>query len=417
MNRSIPAVLLLLLSGLAVCTQTAGATMAQLSPAQQQLAMAKAAVEKNPEYPLAYNDLASAFIRRARETANPIYYKQADEALQKSFRLAPDNFDGQKIRVQILLGRREFAQALKLAEELNGRVADDIAVYGMIADAAIELGNYKKAEESVQWMLDLRHAGAQGLMRVAHLRQLFGDIEGALEMLNSAYEATNPNEVEERARNLTQAAHLSLTTGKVKYAEKLLQQALRLFPEHPDTLTVLASFRAVQQRHVEAIELWRRVSDLVPHPRNLYGLANALEQAGQVEEAKLAYAEFEQKARGIVESHDNANRELIFYYADHARGAAEALRIAKFEVARRQDVYTLDAYAWALYVNKNYLEARKQIEKALAVGIRDADFFYHAGSILSQLNDRTAARRYRQQSLDLNPLSATAKAAREALAK
>ncbi|MEJ7713591.1 MAG: hypothetical protein WKF84_28030 [Pyrinomonadaceae bacterium] len=108
---------------------------------------------------------------------------------------------------------------------------------------------------------------------------------------------------------------------------------------------------------------------------------------------------------------------MIFYYADHTRKPTEALRIARLESARRRDIHTLDAYAWALYVNGDYAEARRQIERALTIGFRDAAFLFHAGSISSKLNDQARAARYLQQSLDLNPLSESAKSAREALTK
>lgn len=415
MNHLISAVSLLLLLTLPAAAQTPAA--ASLSPAQQKIALAQAAIEKNPEYVEYHNELASALVRRARETADPVYYRQAEEVLQKSFRLAPDNFGAQKIRVQILLGKHEFAPALALAKELNGRLADDISVYGLIADAAIELGNYKEAEEAVQWMLNLRHAGADGFLRVAHLRELFGDIEGALDALNAAYEDTSPGEVEERARILTQSARLTLTTGKIESAERLLQQALKLFPRYHDALFQLASVRSAQARHTEAIELLRRENTTAPHPRDLSALANALRQAGRLEESKRIYAEFEAKARATIDEADNANRELIFYYTDYARRTAEGLRIARLEVAHRRDVHTLDAYAWALHANGKYVEARKQLDSALSVGIRDANFLYHAGSILSKLNHRLEATRYWQQSLDLNPHSASAKSARQALAR
>ncbi len=67
-----------------------------------------------------------------------------------------------------------------------------------------------------------------------------------------------------------------------------------------------------------------------------------------IEGVAEAYAEFEQQARKEIGWADNANRELIFYYADHTSRPAEALRIARVEAARRHDVHTLDAYAWAL---------------------------------------------------------------------
>jgi Flp pilus assembly protein TadD len=51
------------------------------------------------------------------------------------------------------------------------------------------------------------------------------------------------------------------------------------------------------------------------------------------------------------------------------------------EVARRQDVYTLDAYAWALHVNGRHREARESIGRALAVGIKDPEVLARADVI------------------------------------
>ena len=66
--------------------------------------------------------------------------------------------------------------------------------------------------------------------------------------------------------------------------------------------------------------------------------------------------------RSGVERADNSNHELVFYYADHAKQPEKALKVAQQEYAWRRDVYTLDAYAWALHVNGQDSEARKQIE-------------------------------------------------------
>jgi Flp pilus assembly protein TadD len=93
---------------------------------------------------------------------------------------------------------------------------------------------------------------------------------------------------------------------------------------------------------------------------------------------------------------------LIFYYADHAHQPAKALDVARGEFARRHDVYTLDAYAWALHVNGQDAEARAQIDVALKVGIRDAKMLRHAGEIALQLGDRAAAQRHLQESAALN---------------
>jgi hypothetical protein len=55
------------------------------------------------------------------------------------------------------------------------------------------------------------------------------------------------------------------------------------------------------------------------------------------------------------------------------------------------------------------------MDKALAVGLRDASFFYHAGAIASKLKDASAAARYFNDSLSVSSESEAASAARGAL--
>jgi Tfp pilus assembly protein PilF len=129
-----------------------------------------------------------------------------------------------------------------------------------------------------------------------------------------------------------------------------------------------------------------------------------LQLAGKTADANKAFAEFEQKSLLETNRGDNSNHELIFYYADHAKQRERAQEVAQREIARRHDVFTLDSYAWALYENGQYGEARKQIEIALAVGIRDAKIFRHAGEIALKSGDRAAAERYLRKSADLNTM-------------
>jgi len=137
---------------------------------------------------------------------------------------------------------------------------------------------------------------------------------------------------------------------------------------------------------------------------NLYDLAEALQLAGRNDEATKAFAEFETKSLLESSKKDNSNRDLVFYYSDHAHQPAKALDVAMREYAWRRDVYTLDAYAWALHVNGQDAEARKQIEIALAVGIRDSRMFAHAGEIALKLGDRAAAQNYLQQAVSLHAM-------------
>jgi Tfp pilus assembly protein PilF len=142
-----------------------------------------------------------------------------------------------------------------------------------------------------------------------------------------------------------------------------------------------------------------------------------LERAGETQQAGLAYADFTTTARPLIGASENANQELISYYLGPGHDSGEALRIAQIEIARRHDVNTLDAYAWALSGNGRYQDAQKQIARAVAVGVREARIFYHAGTIAAKLHDDGSATRYLRESVQLDPSSESAAAAREALQK
>jgi tetratricopeptide (TPR) repeat protein len=286
---------------------------------------------------------------------------------------------------------------LQAARRLNARAPDDLVVYALLTDANVELGSYQAAERAAQWLLDMRPGTVPGLTRAAYLRELFGDVAGAVELMTGAYDRTPETEVEERAWILTQLAHLSLSTGNLARAERLLQHALALFPDYHYALGELGEIRLRQRRHAEAAALLERRYKQAAHPENLYALAVALERAGRTADARKAYAEFEGKALRESPRADNCNHELVAYYVDHAHKPAEALRIAALELSRRRDVRTLDAHAWALSASGRHAEALSQIERALAVGVKDPKMLWHAGSIALRAGDRKKARLYLEQ--------------------
>ncbi len=400
--KKLAALVLLIVSAVTAFAQTSANPEPKLSPAEQSMAAARKMIDKNPKNYEAYNALALALSRRARETSDVSFYAKAEAALQKSFEISPGNFDGERIHVWLLLGKHEFAQALPEAAKLNKKMPDDVMTYGFLTDANVELGNYKDAETACQRMLDLRTGNLPGITRAAYLRELFGDIEGSLELMNMAFQSTPPTQAEDGAWILTQMAHLNLTIGNLDQSEKQLAQALVMFPGYHYALGNLAKVRIQQKRYGEAVELLQQRYQAAPHAENLYDLAEALQLAGRTSEATRAFAEFEQKSLLETGRADNSNHELIFYYADHANQPAKAIEVAKCEIARRHDVFTLDSYAWALYVNGQYSEARKQIEAALAVGIRNAKMFRHAGEISLKAGDKPAAERYLKQAAELD---------------
>src|ERR1700686_583008 len=86
-----------------IATTFSPAESARPSPAETSIAQARKAIAAKPERAEAYNSLAVAFPRRARETSAASYIQQADKAVQRALQLAPDNFESQRTQVSVLL--------------------------------------------------------------------------------------------------------------------------------------------------------------------------------------------------------------------------------------------------------------------------------------------------------------------------
>ena len=385
------------------------------SPAERRITAARKAIARDAKRADGWNELALALSRRARETSDPAFYKEAWTATERSLQLEPGNLEGRKLQVWILLGQHEFARAVEIAEQLNRETPDEVLVYGFLVDGYTELGRYGEAEKAAQWMLDMRPGNVPGLTRAAHLRELFGDHSGAVQFMDTAYRRTAESETEDRAWILSQIAHLSLLTCRTAAAETLLNDAQAKFPNYHYALALLADVRMQQGRLDEAIALRQRHYTAAPHPENQFELAALLERAGRTAEAKAAWEKFETAARKEMQGPDNSNIELIYYYADHANRAADALTLARQEATRRQSVRVLEALAWALHKNGLSREARVEMEQALAVGIKQPDSFYHAGVISAAAGAPGDGRRYLEQSLATCGTSAVADAARKLL--
>jgi tetratricopeptide (TPR) repeat protein len=381
----------------------AGETGASVpSPAQRRIDAARLALDKQPNRYQAYNELAMALARRARETGDARYYQEAEQAIESSFRLQPQNFEGTQAHVFVLLGEQKYQQALAEAQALNRATPDALLVWGYMAEADAALGDYDQAEKAAQWVMNLRPGNVPAYLCGAALREDWGDLSGALDFLSKALEGTPPLETEETAWILTAMARLNRLSANLDAADSLLEQALNTFPDYYLALEESARLRMAQNRYADAVALVEKRNQDCPGPQSRYLLAEALEKAGRTAEAGAAYAQFEREARSRIDKADNDNRELVLYYAGPGHRADEALRIAQLEFGRRHDVWTLDAHAWALYSNGQYEEARRQVERAVAVGTRDATLFSHAASIVTATGDRAAANRYLKMQLELD---------------
>jgi tetratricopeptide (TPR) repeat protein len=373
------------------------------TPADRLVKAAEAFIAGRPKEAHGYNLLSAAYMQKARETGDFIFYARADAALRRSVELHPrtegENYDALMMQAGLLLAHHRFDDALKLARRMARLRPDDNYVYGVMADALVELGDYKAAVEAADRMMDLRPSAAS-YSRVAYLRSLHGHTAPAIEAMRLAVRASSPRDAEGHAWFRVHLGDELLNAGRRGEAEREYAAALRVFPDYHLALAAQARLSAADGRLEQAVELYRRADERVPTPEAAVALGDLYAKLGRADEARREYEKFESRAAAGGGTY--AVRKSLFL-ADHDTRLDEALELARRERAARSDIHTCDALAWALYKKGQHREAEGAITEAMRLGTRDARIYYHAGMIYQALGDRARAAKYLKLALDLNP--------------
>ncbi len=386
------------------------------TPADRQLSAARGMVEREPAAAKGYNLLAAAYMQKAREAEDFSINAKAMEALDRSLKVEPDNYDALKLRAKLLLTFHRFEEALEVARRVQSSNPRDHDNYGAMTDALVELGEYTSAVEAAQRMVDLRPDTAS-YARVSYLRWLHGDTNGAVEAMRLAAEATSPQDPERMAWCHVQLGEALLNSGKRADAEREFDRALFIFPEYGMALSAKARARVAASDLQGAAEIYRREQEREPSADAALALGDLYAKAGRRDEAAKQYELFESLERENAAA-ENDMHHLVSYWTDNDKNLDEALALARKERERRKDIYTCDTLAWALYKKGLFVEAKAAMDEALRLGTRDARLHYHAGMIAHSLGDRAAAARHLKLALEINPAFDTlhADAARRTLA-
>ena len=348
-----------------------------------------------------YSQLGLAYLQKARETGDPTYYLKTEEALDKALSFQADDYASISAHGALALARHDFSRALEWGEKAKRINPDRTYAYGVIADAQIELGRYEEAIETLQTMVDLR-PDMSSYSRISYLRELHGDTEGALAMMQLAVDSGTPNS-ENTAWVRTQLANLYFNTGDPKQAELEYQLTLQNRPNYVYALAGLGRVRAAQGKMEEAIQLLNQAITIMPLPEFVITLGDLYQASGQQDKASQQYQlvaaiETIYRANGV-----DMDMEIALFHADHDKNITETAALARQAYANRPSIHGADALAWALYKTGNYADARKFSAEALQLGTKDSLKLFHAGMIAIKLGDKSQAREYLEEALAINP--------------
>jgi tetratricopeptide (TPR) repeat protein len=347
--------------------------------------------------------LAGAYSQKARESGDPSYYRRAEQALRKALERAPGHYSALATLASVWVGQHRFQEARALAERCIRLRPSDAFNYGTLGDAQVELGKYSAAAETIQRMLDLE-PGLPAYARMAYQRELHGDRRGAVELMRKAGEAADPLDVRSKAWCWTQSGDLSFKGGDLGQARRQYDTALSCLPGYYLAFFGKARVAAAQRKLGEAEQLLTQAIAVIPRPDFIAALGDVYALMDQREKARKQYdlvVQIEEVNR-VAGAPDN--RRLSLFYSNHDRDLATALSLAQREYAARQDIYTCDALAWALYKNGRYSRAWQMAQQAMRLKTEDAAILYHAAMIARRIPGQMGeAKRLLKQALAINP--------------
>ncbi|HEX5887609.1 MAG TPA: tetratricopeptide repeat protein [Pyrinomonadaceae bacterium] len=350
--------------------------------ADQRIARAQQLIERTPGQAGGYNQLAAAYMQKARETSDFSFNAHASKAINQSLAIENDNYDALKLRAKLELTYHRFAEALQTARRAQTVRDDDHDVWGQITDALVELGDYKGAVQAAQRMVDLR-PDSSAYARVSYLRSLHGDTDGAIEAMSAAIKSANPNDPEAVAWCHVQLGNELLNAGKIEAAEQHFNQALQIFPEHSLAVEAKGRARMAAGDLQGALAIYEREQAKSPSADTAAVLGDLYTRLGKQDLARSQYKTFEILERENA-ALEQSWRHMINFWLDHDQNLAEALTLAKREYETRKDIFTCDTLAWALFKNGKTQEAETLINEALRTGTKDARINYHAGVIFKK---------------------------------
>ncbi|WP_394620588.1 tetratricopeptide repeat protein [Lentzea sp. JNUCC 0626] len=299
----------------------------------------QAKLRRTPQDAASWAQLGVVHVELARVTFDPQHYARAEKALTESLRLKPSgNGEAYVGRGALANARHEFAEAREWGQRAVAAAPDSAPGYGVLVDALTQLGDDAGASVALQRMLDLR-PGVASFTRASYHFELRGQLDEARGALERAVDSASSAE-------------------EIAFCRTLLDR--------------LAG-------RAESLETLQSLVAKAPSPDHLVRYGEALDAAGRGAEAR---AQYDLALQQLRLGGDDLTAALIS--ADHG-DPVEALRFAEKEWAKRQTVFTADALAWALHVNKRSAEALPYSDRAVAGGWRDPSVLRHRAAIQGSL--------------------------------
>lgn len=333
-----------------------------------------------------FERLGWAYVAKARRTLDAGYYKLAEKTADvMDARFGPTD-DALLLRGHVYHNLHRFREAEAVARRLvaNRGLAFD---YALLSDALMEQGRLDEAVAACAKLMALK-PGLEAYSRAANLRWLTGDLPGAIQAMEAAVRAGSPLDAAATAWTLSRLSAYYLQAGHPDDALRVARQAEAVAASYPPALLAEGKAEVALGRLDLAVDPLGRAEALNPLPEYQWWLADALRAHREADRAGAIEADLSARAEA------SDPRTYSLYLSTRGSDGVVAARLARAELANRQDVFTKDALAWALASEGDLGAAQAAMAEALSAHTQDARLFLHAGEIALRRGQSAAARGY-----------------------
>jgi len=369
-------------------------------------------LETDPDDTRSMLALTAQYIQEARNTGNFGYYNEAalkcvDKVLEKDVK----NFEALTFKATILISQHRFVEGLAIANTAQQLYPYNAYVYGLLVDGYVETGKYKDALDAADKMISIRPDN-RSYSRIAYLREIHGDIPGAIEAMNMAVNAGAPGD-ENTEWCRVQLGKLFEKMGKVSEAKMQYVIAAENRKNYPYALAGLARIATEEKDLDKALGLYMQADSLIADHTSKEGIAEIYRLQGANDKAKaiaediLSYmkkaSSGSKKSSGQNEDHEMAHAYMGVNEYD------KALTYALQEYNRRSDNIEVNETVAIVYYGKaEYEKALPYIATALKTNSKNPELLCHAGLIYAKAGNKEKAKIFLIEGLKNDPVISTA---------
>jgi tetratricopeptide (TPR) repeat protein len=335
--------------------------------------------------------MADVLLRTGRLENHGAHATEAEQVLDRLLKEEPDQYDALKMLAAIYLSQHRFLEARHIAERAIAVHPRDAWNFGVLGDAAIELGDYDRGFDAFDTMARLR-PDAASYARIAYAHELQGRLHEALRHMKRAAEATSAHDPESQAWHYAQLGHLYLELGDVDSASREYSRAEYTFPDHPYAQAGLARVAVARKDYSGALAIYGRLMRTAATPEIAAATGDLLAMTGDHDGAARMYDRAESLERAGWKTSAPQSGTLARMLAERGLKTMDAVALAEQAHATRQDIFTEDALAWARYRAGRYVDAADASARARRTGTADRRILYHAAAIEHALGHDADAR-------------------------